>query len=100
MSHLREHINAEPSVREVLANAVRRRHEELRHTAGLNADVFDALMLMAAGSWEPADLRRGHARVSALVDDMHVNRKKRLIRLGFTEGEAEELSSLHTRNFM
>lgn len=100
MSHLREHINAEPSVREVLTNAVRRRHEELRHTAGLNAEVFDALMLMAAGSWEHGDLRRGHDRVSALLQEMHISRKKRLIHLGFAEAEAEELSSLHTRNFM
>lgn len=97
MSHLREHINAEPSVRDRLANAVRMRHEELRHTAGLNAEVFDALLLLAAGSWEPANLRRGYEHVSA---DMHASRKKRLIALGFTIAEAEELSSLHTRNFM
>ncbi len=100
MSHLREHINSEPSVRELLTNAVRRRHEALRHTAGLNAEVFDALVLMAAGSWEPADLRRGHDEVAALIQDMHVSRRKRLIRLGFNDTEAEELSSLHTRNFM
>jgi hypothetical protein len=100
MSHLREHIRAEPSVREQLINAVRRRHEMLRHTAGLNAEVFDALVLMAAGSWEPLDLARAHEDVAALMQDMHGGRKKRLIQLGFASGEAEELSSLHTRNFM
>lgn len=100
MSHLREHLNAQPSVRDRLTNAVRRRHEELRHTAGLNAEVFDALLLMAAGSWSPADLQRGHDRVSALLHDMHASRRKRLLQLTFTEAEAEELSSLHTRNFM
>jgi hypothetical protein len=100
MSHLREHIDAEPSLRDSLGTAVRRRHEELRHTAGLNAEVFDALVLIAAGSWEPTDIRRGHDAVSALTQDMHASRKKRLIRLGFEDAEAEELSSLHTRNFM
>jgi hypothetical protein len=31
---------------------------------------------------------------------MDEGRRKRLARLGFTEVEAEELSALHTRNFM
>jgi hypothetical protein len=31
---------------------------------------------------------------------MAAGRRRRLERLGFTEGEAERLSSLHTRNFM
>jgi hypothetical protein len=100
MSHLREHINADPSVRDRLANAVRRRHEMLRHTAGLNAEVFDSLVLMAAGSWDVADVTRGHDQVAVLLQDMHAGRSKRLLQLGFTAGEAEELSSLHTRNFM
>jgi hypothetical protein len=100
MSQLRAHIQAKPEVRALLTNAVRRRHEALRHTAGLNQEVFDALVLMAAGSWEPASLRQGHKEVAALLQDMHVSRKKRLIQLGFDEAEAEDLSSLHTRNFM
>ncbi len=100
IAHLREHVNAEPSVRGVLMNAVRRRHDALRHTAGLNAEVFESLVLMAAGSWSPADLRKGHDYVASLVLEMHTGRKKRLMRLGFTEADAEEVSSLHTRNFM
>ena len=35
-----------------------------------------------------------------LTRDMDEGRRKRLIRLGFTDAEAEELSALHTRNFM
>ena len=46
------------------------------------------------------DLGCGHDRVSALIEDMHTGRKKRLIHIGFAEDEAEELSLLHTRNFM
>jgi hypothetical protein len=72
----------------------------LRHTAGLNAEVFDALILMAAGSWEHARLREGHQRVMELTRDMDEGRQRRLKRLGFNEQEAVELSSLHTRNFM
>jgi hypothetical protein len=81
-------------------NAVRRRHDVLRYTAGLNTEVFDALVLLAAGSWEPADLRRGHDGVAGLIQDMHTNRRKRLVQLGFDGADAEEMSALHTRNFM
>lgn len=100
MSHLREHILQEPALKERLSNAVHRRHDELQHTAGLNSEVFDALILLAAGSWRPEDLRRGHAAVVQLLRDMQEGRTMRLTRLGFDETEADELSSLHTRNFM
>jgi TusA-related sulfurtransferase len=100
MSHLRQHISEQPSFREELANAVHRRHDALRDTTGLNTEVYEALILMAAGSWDPADLARGCENVAQLVRDMHGGRKKRLLHLGFDHAEAEELSALHTRNFM
>lgn len=100
MSHLRSHIAADAGLPAALMNAVRKRHDALRHTAGLNSEVFDALVLMAAGSWTPADLARGHDAVDALQREMHTQRTKRLLRLGFLEAEAEEMSALHTRNFM
>ena len=100
MAHLREHIRAEPSVAAALASSVRRRNDALRHTAGLNSEVFDALVLIAAGSWAPADLANGYDAVGGLMEDMRSGRTKRLMRLGFHEDEAQELASLHTRNFM
>jgi len=100
MSHLREHLQAEPSLRETLINAVRRRHEALRHTAGLNAEVFDSLVLLAAGSWDAADIRRGQDAVTALLQEMDASRKGRIRKLGFNDVDAEEMSALHTRNFM
>jgi len=62
--------------------------------------VFDALLLIAAGSWERSDIQEGHRRVMELTRDMDEGRRKRLRRLGFSEAEAAELSGLHTRNFM
>ena len=100
MSHLREHLQASPSLGGILMNSVRRRHESLRHTAGLNAEVFDALVLLAAGSWNSPDIGRGHDAVSALVTEMYDGRKRRLLKLGFSGTDAEEMSFLHTRNFM
>ena len=100
IAHLPQHLNNDPSYRPRLADAVRRRHDALQHTAGLNAEVFEALVLIAAGSWQPDDLREGHRRVMELTHEMDEGRQKRLRRLGFEEAEAAELSSLHTRNFM
>lgn len=100
MSHLRGHLQASPSLGGTLMDSVRRRHESLRHTAGLNVEVFDALVLLAAGSWDSADIGRGHDAVSALVQEMHSGRKRRLLKLGFSDADAEEMSALHTRNFM
>ena len=93
-------MNRDAHLRARLARAVERRHEVLRHTAGLNQEVHDALVLLAAGSWEPARLATGHDRVTALAAAMDDGRKHRLARLGFTPGEAASLSELHTRNFM
>ena len=100
LAHLQRHVGEEPELRERLAAAIERRHAALANTAGLNAEVFDALILLAAGSWEPADLRRGHAAVVALQKQMDEGRRNRLARLGFEPARAEALSALHTRNFM
>ncbi len=80
--------------------AVTRRHEALSHTAGLNEEVFDALILLAAGSWGAKDITAGYARVQTLKDEMRAGRKARLEKLGFSDAQAAELSALHTRNFM
>ncbi len=100
MAHLREHAAQDAGLLGRLEMAVRRRHRELQHTAGLNAEVFDALLLIAAGSWEHEGLRLGHDRVTRLVAEMHEGRTMRLSRLGFEAAKAAELAGLHTRNFM
>jgi TusA-related sulfurtransferase len=100
LAHLSQHLAREPEFRPRLADAVRVRHDALRHTAGLNDEVFDALLLMAAGSWDHDALRLGSRRVMQLIHDMDEGRRKRLVRLGFPDDEAAALSALHTRNFM
>jgi hypothetical protein len=100
LAHLARHAALDPTLLGRLAAAIERRHAALANTAGLNALVFDALVLLAAGSWAPDDLRRGHAAVVALVAEMDAGRRARLARLGFDAVTAERLSSLHTRNFM
>jgi hypothetical protein len=100
LAHLEYQLEREPALRDRLRAAVERRHETLRRTAGLNEDVFDSLVLLAAGSWEPAAIARGYEAVSRLQADMAEGRSRRLMRLGFPASEAEALSALHTRNFM
>lgn len=100
LAHVEHHAAKDPSLLGRLANAVEVRHGALQHTAGLNEEVFDALHLIAAGSWAPAQLRAGWDAVTALHAEMDAGRRFRLRRLGFSDGEAARLSSLHTRNFM
>src|SRR6202167_2526813 len=74
IAHLTQHLNHDPSFRPHLADSVRPRQDALQHTAGLNAEVFDALVLIAAGSWDSQDLRRGHQRVMELTKEMDEGR--------------------------
>ncbi len=100
VAHLAQQATVEPRLRDRLRGAVERRYDALRDTAGLNADVFDALVVLAAGGWDSDQIALGHDRVRQLERDMDDGRRRRLERLGFPADEAETLSALHTRNFM
>ncbi len=62
--------------------------------------MFDAPVLLAAGDDTPEAVAAGWHAVQNLQREMAEARRARLARLGFTVGEADALSSLHTRNFM
>jgi len=100
MGHLQYQISKDGTTLGRLAAAVDRRHEALAHTAGLNEEVFDALILLAAGDWSPDAIAKGFSEVQRLKQEMDADRQARLIRLGFPADEAAGLSALHTRNFM
>lgn len=100
MAHLKYRLSVEPDYLARLQNAIEQRHEELAPTSGLNEEVFDALVLIAAGSLTPAAVARGHAAVQQLKLDMAAGRKSRLLHLGFPADQAQRLADMHTRNFM
>lgn len=100
LGHLERHARHDPGLLSRLAAAVERRHDALRHTSGLNEEVFDALVLLAAGGWEPQALARGWDAVAELHAEMDHQRQVRLRRLGFDAATAARLSGLHTRSFM
>jgi hypothetical protein len=99
-AHLEHRLSVEPGLQSTLQQAIERRHEALRTTTGLNQRVFDALVILAASAWHPSAIARGYGRVMQLQNDMAEGRRRRLVRLGFSSRTAEELASLHTRNFM
>jgi hypothetical protein len=100
LGHLREHAATDPSLRDRLRAAVERRHDALAQTAGLAPHVHDALVIIAAGSWEPDAIATGWERVRELEAEMDEGRRRRLMSLGFSDHQAAELSALHSRNFM
>jgi hypothetical protein len=100
LAHLEHRVEIDPGLLGRLRLAIERRHDALASTAGLNQDVFDALVVLAAGAWTPDAIATGYERVQTLTFDMDDGRRRRLARLGFPADEAAELSALHTRNFM
>ena len=100
MAHLDHRLTAQPEFLTRLQNAVEQRHEELASSAGLNEEVFDALVLLAAGALTPEAIAIGHGAVQKLKLDMAAGRKARLLRLGFDPAQAQRLADMHTRNFM
>ena len=100
LAHLRRHADHDPLLRERLARAVVARHASLKHTAGLSAEVFDALVILAAGEVTPGAIAWGYDLVSALVAEMDGARRGHLVRLGYSDAEAATMSALHTRYFM
>ncbi len=100
MAHLEYRLSQDPGYQSALKAAIEQRYDTLSASAGLNEEVFDALILLAAGDTDASSVRRGFERVQRLKQDMATGRKARLVRLGFPVDEAERLSGLHTRNFM
>jgi hypothetical protein len=100
MGHLESQLAFEPALRSRMKSAIESRHEALQASGGLAEEVFDALVLLAAGSWEPSAIQSGYEQVMTLEREMAEGRERRLLRLGFQPSEASALSLMHTRNFM
>ena len=100
MAHLEYRLSQDPGYQSALKAAIEQRYDTLATSSGLNEEVFDALILLAAGDTSPQAIQQGFSRVQKLKQDMATGRKARLVRLGFPLEEAERLSGLHTRNFM
>jgi hypothetical protein len=100
MGHARHYLEVDPDRAAVLREAVERRAAYLADVAGGAPHVEEALVVLAAGGLAPGRLPDAVRGVSELRRTMHHRRVSRLRNLGFSEETAEDLSDLHTPNFM
>ena len=100
LDHIGAVLRAEPSIKENLYRATANRASVLSGMKGLNPLVEESLVILAAGGLSPERLPFGTKARLDLYDTMNENRIRRLTTIGFADHEAEELSRLHTPNFM
>jgi hypothetical protein len=93
-------VLADASVKSMLYRAMHNRASVLSGMKGLNPLVEESLVILAAGGLSPERLPLGTKARLQLYTTMHENRVRRLTAIGFKDREAEELSELHTPNFM
>lgn len=100
LDHIRAVLRADPAVKQKLYRAIANRASALSGMKGLNPLVEESLVILAAGGLSPERMPAASKARIQLYDAMHVNRMRRLVAIGFEDREAEELSALHTPNFM
>jgi hypothetical protein len=100
VEHARHYLAADPDRAGVLRAAVERRAAFLADASAGSPHVEEALVVLAAGGLRPGSLPDGVRAVRELHETMHTRRVGRLRQLGFDDTAAEEISELHTANFM
>ncbi|PYS38335.1 MAG: hypothetical protein DMG14_18015 [Acidobacteria bacterium] len=100
LDHIRSVLRSDSSCKAKLYRAIADRASVLSGMKGLNPLVEESLVILAAGGLSPERLPLGTKARIQLYETMHENRVRRLTAIGFADREAEELSQLHTPNFM
>jgi TusA-related sulfurtransferase len=100
VEHARLFLAADPERGSVLRQAVEQRAGFLSQTSAATPHVEEALVILAAGGTSPGALPDGVRAVRELHGTMHKRRVGRLRQLGFDGSAANEISELHTANFM
>jgi hypothetical protein len=97
--HVRHALEHDPQLYPRLEQLVRTRVTKIPAQT-VPTPLADALTILAARGDDPPSVRRGHEMFRALLDEMQLQRKKRLMSAGLDDVQAETLSKLHTPNFM
>jgi TusA-related sulfurtransferase len=100
IAHAKYSMDAEISAARRFGSAVESRAEFLKSVSGVGALIEESLIIYSGGGMSPSSLRAGTKRVAGLYETMHANRVKRLAATGFDIDQAEQMSRLHTPNFM
>jgi len=100
LDHIRHALRNDATLKSRLHQAMTDRASVLSGVKGLNPLVEESLVILAAGGLSPGRLPAGMKARTQLYETMNENRIRRLISIGFPDSEAQELSELHTPNFM
>jgi TusA-related sulfurtransferase len=100
IAHAREQIAADPDRMRELFAATEARAAAMQATSLTNPVLLEALATLAGGGSSPSQMENGLVEVSRLQNAMDEGRVRRLVQIGFTNPKAQELSRLHTPNFM
>jgi hypothetical protein len=100
IAHARELLTAQPARQQALLEAAEERASALRAVSASNPVLMESLAALAGGGSGAEQMRVGLEAVGRLAGEMHSGRVRRLQQIGFDRAAAEELSAMHTPNFM
>ncbi|WP_320033828.1 ferritin-like domain-containing protein [Halarcobacter sp.] len=100
MEHVKSAIEQNPKRINALKNTAFKRKEFMDEINSESSILLESLAVLAGGSDQPADYKKGFDLVEELKEKMNSNRIKRLIDIGMDEDLANEISKVHTPNFM
>jgi TusA-related sulfurtransferase len=100
MAHVRYYLAQNPAHYGELLAAVRQRAAIMSSVTEVSPRIQEALAVLVAGGLDPARIGEGVRTVRELIAEMHEHRLRRLEVSGFTPEQADEISRLHTPNFM
>jgi len=100
MEHVKSAIEQNPKRINSLKNTAFKRKEFMDEVNSESSILLESLAILAGGSDEPQAYKKGFDLVEELKEKMNTNRIKRLIDIGMDEDLANDISKVHTPNFM
>jgi hypothetical protein len=100
VAHVKSAIEQNPNRINALKNTAFKRKEFMDEISTESSILLESLAILAGGSDEPEDYKRGFDLVEELKQKMNENRIKRLVDIGMDEDLANDISKAHTPNFM
>ncbi len=100
MEHVKSAIEQNPKRINSLKNSAFKRKEFMDEINTESSMLIESLAILAGGGDEPHLYKKGFDLVEELKQKMNENRIKRLIDIGMDEDLANDISKVHTPNFM
>lgn len=100
MEHVKSAIKQNPKRINALKNSAFKRKEFMDEISTESSMLIESLAILAGGDDEPTLYKKGFDLVEELKMNMNKNRIQRLINIGIDEDLANDISKVHTPNFM